>query len=110
MSPCDRLNEDPREADPDLFFVATVEGAVAGTAMGGYDGHRGWIYTVAVAPEHRHRGIGTALIRHVEAELARRGCLKINLQVRASNAGVIAFYAAMGYSVDDVLSMGKRLY
>lgn len=99
-----------READPDLFFVATVEGEVAGTAMGGYDGHRGWIYTVAVAPEHRHRGIGTALIRHIETEFKRRGCLKINLQVRTSNAGVVAFYKSLGYSVDEVLSMGKRLY
>ena len=96
--------------DRDLFFVATIGGAIAGTAMGGYDGHRGWIYTVAVAPEHRHRGIGTALIRHIETELARRGCLKINLQVRTSNAEVIAFYAALGYSVDEVLSLGKRLY
>ena len=98
------------ETDRDLFFIATVEGADAGTVMGGYDGHRGWIYTMAVAPEHRHRGIGTALMRHIESALADRGCLKINLQVRASNTGVIEFYRKLGYDLDEVLSMGKRLY
>ena len=98
------------ECDRELFFVATVGEALAGSVMGGYDGHRGWIYTMAVAPEHRHHGVGTALMRHVESVLADRGCLKINLQVRTSNAGVIEFYRRLGYDVDDVLSMGKRLY
>src|SRR5690348_6156090 len=69
----------------DLFFVADVGGAVAGTAMGGYDGHRGWIYSVAVKPRHRRQGIGSALIRRLEAALSERGCLKVNLQLRASN-------------------------
>ena len=78
--------------------------------MGGYDGHRGWIYSVAVVPERRSLGIGTALIRKLEAELARRGCLKINLQVRESNVGVMDFYRKLGYEVDPVVSMGKRLY
>jgi len=98
------------EVDRDLFLVATVDGALAGTAMGGYDGHRGWIYSVAVVPERRSLGIGTALIRKLEAELARRGCLKINLQVRESNVGVMDFYRKLGYEVDPVVSMGKRLY
>ncbi len=96
--------------DPDLLLVATVDGAVVGTVMGGYDGHRGWIYSVAVDPAHRQHGIATALIRNIEALLAERGCLKINLQVRTSNASVIAFYRKLGYATDDVLSMGKRLY
>lgn len=98
------------EADPGLFFVAVVDGAIAGTAMGGYDGHRGWLYSVAVAPKVRRQGVGAALIGKVESELILRGCLKINLQVRTSNAGVIAFYRKLGYAVDEVLSMGKRLY
>ncbi|HLJ55689.1 MAG TPA: GNAT family acetyltransferase [Chthonomonadaceae bacterium] len=96
--------------DRELFLVAVVEGKIAGTVMGGYDGHRGWIYTVAVSPTHRRRGIGSALLRRVEAELASRGCMKINLQVRTSNAEVMRFYSALGYAVDDVISMGKRLY
>jgi len=93
----------------DLFFVA-ADGAVIGTAMGGYDGHRGWIYSVAVKPQHRGRGIGGALIRRVEAALIERGCLKVNLQVRSSNSGVIAFYRKLGFEVDERVSMGKRLY
>jgi ribosomal protein S18 acetylase RimI-like enzyme len=94
----------------DLFLVAAVGDAVMGTVMGGYDGHRGWVYSVAVRPEHRRRGIGTALLRRLEALLTERGCLKVNLQVRASNAGVIAFYEQLGYSVEERVSMGKRLY
>jgi predicted N-acetyltransferase YhbS len=56
----------------DLFFVAVLDGAVVGTVMGGYDGHRGWVYSLAVNPDVRRQGIGTALMRHVEQELAKR--------------------------------------
>ncbi|HWG46622.1 MAG TPA: GNAT family acetyltransferase [Gemmataceae bacterium] len=94
----------------DLFLVAEVSGAVVGTVMGGYDGHRGWVYSVAVKPQFREQGIGSALIRCLEATLFDLGCLKINLQVRSSNAGVIAFYEKLGYGVEERVSMGKRLY
>jgi ribosomal protein S18 acetylase RimI-like enzyme len=94
----------------DLFFVADEAGEVAGTVMGGYDGHRGWIYSVAVKPQHRRRGIGVALIRRMEAALTERGCLKVNLQIRTSNAEVIAFYKELGYDIEERISMGKRLY
>jgi ribosomal protein S18 acetylase RimI-like enzyme len=94
----------------DLFFVAVVESAVVGTVMGGYDGHRGWVYAVAVSPAHRRHGVGSALVRHLESALAERGCLKVNLQVRASNAGVVAFYERLGYGAEERVSMGKRLY
>ena len=99
-----------REVEDDLFFVATVDERVVGTVMGGYDGHRGWIYSVAVDPEYQRYGIGSALLHHVEAALIQRGCLKVNLQVRSSNAEVIAFYAKLGYEVEEIVSMGKRLY
>src|ERR1700677_3381539 len=62
--------------DPDLFLVAEVDGKVVGTVMGGYDGHRGWIYSVAVNVQVRRQGIGTALMRHLEQALRERGCLK----------------------------------
>jgi ribosomal protein S18 acetylase RimI-like enzyme len=94
----------------DLFFVAESAGTVVGTVMGGYDGHRGWIYSVATAPTHRRQGIGSALLRRVEAALLERGCLKVNLQVRTSNAGVVAFYEKLGFVVEELVSMGKRLY
>jgi len=93
----------------DLFFVALIDGVVVGTVMGGYDGHRGWIYSLAVRPEVRRRGIGTALMRHIERELARRGCAKINLQLLASNAATVAFYQKLGFAVEERVSMGKVL-
>jgi hypothetical protein len=96
--------------DRDLFFVAVEGGGVVGTAMGGYDGHRGWLYSVAVSPQCRGRGIGSALVRQVEAALKRRGCLKINLQVVTANAGVVDFYEKLGFKVEERISMGKRLY
>ena len=94
----------------DLLLVADVEGEVVGTVMGGYDGHRGWVYSVAVDPRYQQRGIGAALVRGIETALVERGCLKVNLQVRSSNSGVIAFYEKLGYAVEERVSMGKRLY
>ena len=94
----------------DLLLVAAVGDAVVGTVMGGYDGHRGWVYSVAVRPGERRKGVGTALLRRLEEALVARGCLKVNLQVRASNAGVVAFYERLGYAVEQRVSMGKRLY
>ena len=93
----------------ELFFVACLHGKLVGTAMCGYDGHRGWIYTLAVAPAVRRRGIGTALVRRIETELAQRGCPKINLQVLESNAATTGFYEQLGYRVEPRISMGKVL-
>ena len=98
------------EVDKELFFVAMLDARVVGTVMGGYDGHRGWIYSVAVDPDCQRHGIGSALIRHVEEALILRGCLKVNLQVRTTNAAVIAFYTQLGFDVEEIISMGKRLY
>lgn len=92
-----------------LFFVATEGSAVVGTVMAGYDGHRGWLYSVAVAPTHRRQGIGTQLITHAERALAAKGCMKINLQIVAGNERVSEFYAALGYTVEPRVSMGKKL-
>lgn len=93
----------------ELFFVAILDGRLVGTAMSGFDGHRGWVYAVAVAPDVRRRGTGAALMRRVEEELARRGCVKLNLQVRGTNAQAARFYERIGYTAEDRISMGKRL-
>ncbi|MBN1147818.1 MAG: GNAT family acetyltransferase [Anaerolineales bacterium] len=93
----------------ELFLVALLGGELVGTAMAGYDGHRGWVYYVAVSPERRRQGIGTQLMQRVEAELAQIGCPKLNLQVRAANAQVVEFYRKLGYQVEERISMGKRL-
>jgi ribosomal protein S18 acetylase RimI-like enzyme len=93
----------------ELFFVAREGSEIVGTAMGGYDGHRGWIYYVAVSNKYRRRGIGSALMKKIEAELAKIGCHKLNLQVREGNEEVIAFYESLGYTVEPRTSMAKHL-
>lgn len=99
---------------PELLLVAQVPDAagravLAGAVMAGYDGVRGWLYHLAVAPEHRRRGIATLLVREAEARLAELGCPKVNLQVRAENAGVVAFYRRLGYAVEERVSLGRVL-
>jgi ribosomal protein S18 acetylase RimI-like enzyme len=90
-----------------LFFVALHDGRVAGTVMAGYDGHRGWIYSLSVLPELRKKGIGRALMQKAEAALTERGCLKINLQILKGNEVVVDFYSNLGYKVEERVSMGK---
>lgn len=93
----------------DLFLVALLDNVVVGSVMIGYDGHRGWINYLAVCPNHRKRGYGRKMMTEAERLLRTEGCPKINLQVRASNTEVLAFYKAIGFVQDDVLSFGKRL-
>jgi acetylornithine/N-succinyldiaminopimelate aminotransferase len=93
-----------------LFFVAMAGGAVAGTIMAGYDGHRGWLYSVGVHPVQQKRGVGAALIVHAERALKERGCVKINLQIVASNERVAGFYKTLGYVIEPRISMGKILH
>jgi ribosomal protein S18 acetylase RimI-like enzyme len=94
---------------PELFFVALDGERVVGTVMAGYDGHRGWMYSLAVETAQRRRGIGTQLVRHAEAALAARGCPKVNLQVLSAKGEIRAFYERLGYKMDEVVSLGKRL-
>jgi len=94
---------------PDLFLVAEMDGQVIGAVMGGYDGHRGSINYLAVAPEHQGTGVGRALVERVEDLLRQRGCPKINLQVRLGNGDVGDFYRALGYEPFQVIDFGKRL-
>lgn len=91
------------------FLVGELDGAVIGTCLAGYEGHRGWINYLAVHPDQQRRGLARELMQHAETLLRAAGCPKINLQVRRTNAAVIAFYEAIGFAVDDVVSLGKRL-
>lgn len=95
--------------DDDLFFVALDKDSVIGTAMAGYDGHRGWIYSIAVDPDYRHQGLGSQLLLFAEEKLASIGCMKINLQILDGNAPVENFYLANGYSTEKRISMGKQV-
>jgi ribosomal protein S18 acetylase RimI-like enzyme len=94
---------------PDLFLVGVLDGQVVATVMAGYEGHRGWLNYLAVAPAHQRRGFARQIVAEAERLLREAGCPKINLQVRTSNQGVIEFYRRVGFTIDDVASMGKRL-
>ncbi len=90
----------------DLIFVAESEGELIGACMAGYDGHRGWLYAVAVDPAHRRQGVGEKIVRHSIQTLKKLGCIKVNLQIRSTNTEVAAFYQSLGFRVEDRLSMG----
>ena len=94
---------------PDLFFVAARDGAPVATCMAGYDGHRGWIYYLAVLPELQRQGIAAHLVAMAETGLARLGCPKIDLMVRDDNRPAIDFYQRLGYDRDPVTVLSKRL-
>jgi ribosomal protein S18 acetylase RimI-like enzyme len=94
---------------PDLFFVGTVEGAIAATAMAGYDGHRGNVYYLAVDPDEQGRGYGRQIMARVEEALGALGCPKVNVMIRSANLAVAGFYQALGYQASDVVLYGRRL-
>ena len=96
------------KADPELFLVGLVAGKIVASVMGGYDGHRGWINYLAVDPEHWRKGLGKQMMLAVEEKIRFKGSPKINLQVRTDNLKVVSFYEAIGYKMDEVVSMGKR--
>lgn len=92
-----------------LFFVATDKKTVVGTILAGYDGHRGWLYSVAVHADYRRHGLGSSLVRYAEQALTALGCMKVNLQITSGNDGVAGFYEALGYGVEPRISMGKKI-
>lgn len=92
-----------------LFWLAERGGRVVGTAMAGWDGHRGWLYSVGVHPGARGGGIGRRLVAEAERALTALGCPKVNLQVFTANGAAQAFWRSLGYRDDDVVCLGKRL-
>ena len=94
---------------PELLLVGIVEGRLVASVMAGYDGHRGWMNYLAVAPDAQGSGYGRAMVEAAEARLTALGCAKINLQIRDDNAVARGFYEAIGYSREPVVSYGKRL-
>lgn len=97
------------KVQPELFLVASGAGRVVGSVMAGYDGHRGWVYYLAVSPSHRKLSLGRQLMQAVERLLTEMGCPKLNLMVRTSNAEVLEFYRSLDYGQDDVVTLSGRL-
>ncbi len=92
-----------------LFFVAVDDAEVIGTILAGYDGHRGWLYSLCVAKKYQRKGIGSDLVKYAEAALIKLGCVKINLQIVSLNAEVVNFYKKHGYQAEPRISMGKLI-
>ena len=112
--------DDPPHNDPskmihakklvdDQIFVAEEKEKIIGACMAGYDGHRGWLYAVAVSRNQRRRGIGKSLIEKAMESLKEIGCIKVNLQIRSSNHEVRAFYESLGFVVEERISMAAFL-
>jgi ribosomal protein S18 acetylase RimI-like enzyme len=111
-----RAWNDPRKdiarkltVQPELFLVGTLDGKLVASIMAGYEGHRGWVNYLAVAPDCRRRGFGRILMQRAEELLLKLGCPKLNIQVRSSNAAALGFYRGIGYLQDESVSLGKRL-
>lgn len=94
---------------PELFLVVEADGVVIATAMGGNDGHRGWVYYLAVSKRFRGQGIARRLMGDLEEKLIAVGCPKIQLMVRKDNSDVLHFYRQLGYEDASVVTLGKRL-
>jgi ribosomal protein S18 acetylase RimI-like enzyme len=94
---------------PELFLVGEIDGAVVASGMFGFDGTRGWVHYLAVAPDHQGESLGRRLMAEGERLLLELGCPKVTLQVREGNERVIGFYRSLGYEPDRTVSLGKRL-
>jgi ribosomal protein S18 acetylase RimI-like enzyme len=97
------------KVNPELFLIGLMNGKVVATAMGGYEGHRGWVNYLGVDPAQRKKGLGRRMMAAVEEKLLEMGCPKLNLQVLVKNTEAMQFYERIGYKRDEVVSMGKRL-
>jgi ribosomal protein S18 acetylase RimI-like enzyme len=96
--------------DPELFLVAEANGEIIGSVIGGYDGRRGLVYHLAVAPPYRGRGIGSRLMDELESRLRAKGCLKCYLLVTDDNPEAEVYYQQRGWQhMDSVRLYGKEL-
>lgn len=91
------------------ILLGVSDDGLLGSVMVGFDGHRGWVYYLAVTSAHRKQGVARALMVAAEAWLTARQCPKIQLMVRGDNLAARGFYDAIGYTLQDVVTIGRRL-
>lgn len=94
---------------PELFYVGLLSNELIASCMAGYDGHRGWIYFLAVKHAYQNKGFAANIMEHAESELQQRGCPKVELMVRKTNQSMVSFYKHIGYETDPVTVLSKRL-
>jgi len=109
MTP-DLVIEKDMKSDKGLSFVALSGESVIGAIMAGYDGHRGWIYVIAVLPNYQRQGIGSSLLAFAEQRLSALGCRKIDLQTMEGNEAAERFFSEKGYQIEKRICMGKRVF
>ena len=90
-------------------LAGRIDGALVATAMTGSDGHRGWVYYLAVARSRQRKGLGAEMMQAVADWLRARGAPKLHVMIRSENVAVTAFYASLGYEKSDTITMAKRL-
>ena len=98
-----------RQAPSSTVLVAEIDGSIAASVMVGHDGHRGMLYYVSVAPDRQGQGLGRAAVKAAEDWLKVQGVWKINLLVRSENEKVRGFYESLGYEINPVMCMGRRI-
>ncbi len=110
-----RRSDEPAEIkkklqrDPDLFLVAESQGKIVGAVLGGFDGRRGLVYHLAVAPACRRSGLGKRLMEELECRLRQKGCIRIYLLVTRDNNAAMQFYEDAGWERMDLHLYGKDL-
>jgi ribosomal protein S18 acetylase RimI-like enzyme len=97
------------EAPDSTILAAVDEGTLIATAMVGHDGHRGWVYYLAVIPSHQRQGLGRQMMTACEEWVKAQRIPKIQLMVRAENRAALGFYENLGYTDAEVVVLGKRL-
>lgn len=96
-------------ASPASAILILKDRALAASVMVGFDGHRGWVYYLAVSPDRRREGFGRRLMGEAEQWLKARGAPKIQLMVREDNEAAIGFYEALGLERQKVVTLGRFL-
>lgn len=108
--PYDDIGSARTSVSSEIFLAITSDGGgIAGSVMAGYDGHRGWVYYVAVAPEYRAQRLGKRLMRHAETWLRKLGARKVMLMIREDNEEVRRFYESLGYGIEKRTVMSFRI-
>lgn len=97
------------ERDADLFLIGEQDQVIIGAVMGRYDGRRGWVQHLAIAPDFQGQRLGGQLVQELERRLQAKGCEKVNLLIRPDNANVQKFYQQLGFRRDELIYMEKWL-